>query len=102
MIQALQENLIDLQLIKKSAAVLRALNHNYRQLIIKKIVEKGRMTVTELYIALRDEQSIVSQHLRILREAAILKSVRQGKFIFYEINESKIFRIKDGIAAIIS
>ena len=76
--------------IKKAALVLRALNHKLRQLILKTIDEHKRITVTELYVKLRLEQSVASQHLAILRKADIVKTVREGKFIFYTINEERI------------
>jgi DNA-binding transcriptional ArsR family regulator len=39
---------------------------------------------------LRLEQSVASQHLAILRKADIVKTVREGKFIFHTINEDRI------------
>jgi ArsR family transcriptional regulator, virulence genes transcriptional regulator len=79
--------------IKKAALVLRALNHKLRQLILKTIDEHKRITVTELYVKLRLEQSVASQHLAILRKAEIVNTVREGKFIFYTINEKRIAEI---------
>jgi len=76
--------------IKKAALVLRALNHKLRQLILKTIDEHKRITVTEIYVKLRLEQSVASQHLAILRKTEIVNTVREGKFIFYTINENRI------------
>ncbi len=86
---------IDYLRIKKAALVLRALNHKLRQQIIKTINEHKRITVTELYVKLRLEQSVASQHLAILRKADIVSTVREGKFIFYTINEERIVAIND-------
>jgi DNA-binding transcriptional ArsR family regulator len=79
--------------IKKAALVLRAINHKLRQSILKTIDEHKRITVTELYVKLRLEQSVASQHLAILRKADIVNTVREGKFIFYTINEKRIEEI---------
>jgi ArsR family transcriptional regulator, virulence genes transcriptional regulator len=79
--------------IKKAALVLRALNHKLRQQILKIIDEHKRITVTEIYVKLRLEQSVASQHLAILRKADIVNTVREGKFIFYTINETRIAEI---------
>ena len=86
---------IDYLRIKKAALVLRALNHKLRQQIIKTISDHKRITVTELYVKLRLEQSVASQHLAILRKADIVSTVREGKFIFYTINEDRILAIND-------
>ncbi|HEX7456885.1 MAG TPA: hypothetical protein VF301_00470, partial [Ginsengibacter sp.] len=59
------DNLLDIDYynIKKAAMVLRSLNHTLRQQAIKTIHENKRITVTELYVKLRLEQSVASQHL---------------------------------------
>jgi DNA-binding transcriptional ArsR family regulator len=81
---------IDYYNVKKAALILRALNHKLRQQLIKLIDEKKRITVTEIYVQLRLEQSVASQHLAILRKAGILSTERDGKFIFYLINAKRI------------
>jgi ArsR family transcriptional regulator, virulence genes transcriptional regulator len=81
---------VDLLNIKKAALILRALNHKLRQQIIKLIDEQGKMTVTELYVKLRLEQSVASQHLAILRKAGFVKTARDGKFIYYSVNISRL------------
>ena len=81
---------IDYYNIKKAAMVLRSLNHMLRQQVIKTIHDNKRITVTELYIKMRLEQSVASQQLAILRKAGIVFTERDGKFIFYTINSSRI------------
>ena len=84
---------IDLLNVKKAALILRAVNHKLRQQIIKLIDEHGKMTVTEIYVKLRLEQSVASQHLAILRKAGFVKTDRDGKYIFYSINISRLQEI---------
>ena len=84
---------VDLHNLKKAAMVLRAINHKLRQQILKLIDENGKMTVTEIYVKLRLEQSVASQHLAILRRAGIVKTRPDGKFIYYSINPSRIDEI---------
>lgn len=81
---------IDLLNIKKAALILRAINHKLRQQILKLIDEQGKITVTELYVKLRLEQSVASQHLAILRKAGFVKTSRDGKFIYYSVNVSRM------------
>ncbi len=81
---------VDLLGVKKAALVLRAINHKLRQQILKQIDEHGKLTVTELYVALRLEQSVASQHLAILRKAGFVKTSRNGKFIYYSVNSNRI------------
>jgi DNA-binding transcriptional ArsR family regulator len=76
--------------VKKAAMILRAVNHKLRQQILKLIDEHGKMTVTELYVKLRLEQSVASQHLAILRKAGFVKTERDGKFIYYSVNTARL------------
>ncbi len=84
---------IDLVQSKKAAMTLRAINHKLRQQMLKLLDEHKRMTVTELYVKLRLEQSVASQHLAILRRAGIVSTQRTGKFIFYSPNYTRIAEV---------
>ena len=75
--------------------ILRALNHKLRQQIIKLLDEQKKMTVTELYVKLRLEQSVASQHLAILRRAGIVATQRDGKFIYYTVNYPRVKEVTD-------
>lgn len=81
---------VDLLNVKKAALILRAINHKLRQQILKLIDETGRITVTEIYVKLRLEQSVASQHLAILRKAGFVKTDRDGKFIYYTVNATRL------------
>jgi DNA-binding transcriptional ArsR family regulator len=92
---------IDYFNVKKAALILRALNHKLRQQIIKILEENSRMTVTDLYIMLRLEQSVASQHLAILRRAGILKTERDGKYIYYRVNEERVMQINQFVDSLL-
>ena len=81
---------VDLHNLKKAAMVLRAINHKLRQQVLKLIDENGKMTVTEIYVKLRLEQSVASQHLAILRKAGFVKTDRDGKFIYYSVSSERL------------
>ncbi len=84
---------VDYHALKKAALVLRALNHKLRQQLLKLIEDEKKITVTEIYVRLRLEQSVASQHLAILRKAGIVSTERDGKFIFYTVNYKRIDEI---------
>jgi DNA-binding transcriptional ArsR family regulator len=84
----------DAQLVNKAAVVLRAVNHQLRQQMIRHIHQQGRMNVTDLYVKLRLEQSVASQHLAILRKAGFVVTQREGKQIFYSINYEKLKQVQ--------
>ncbi|MBC7949900.1 MAG: helix-turn-helix transcriptional regulator [Chitinophagaceae bacterium] len=81
---------VDLLNVKKASLILRAINHKLRQQILKLIDEQGKITVTEIYVKLRLEQSVASQHLAILRKAGFVRTERDGKFIYYTVNTARL------------
>lgn len=81
---------IDVIQLKKAALILRAINHKLRQQILKLIHQNSKMTVTEIYVKLRLEQSVASQHLAILRKAGYVNTLRDGKFIYYSVNQDRL------------
>lgn len=84
---------IDYQIMRKSMIVLRAVNHKLRQEMIQLIDSKGKMTVTDLYVKLRLEQSVASQHLALLRRAGVVITTRDGKYIYYSVDHQRLDEI---------
>jgi DNA-binding transcriptional ArsR family regulator len=93
---------IDFLQVKKAAVTLRAINHKLRQQIMRLLEDQQRMTVTEIYVQLRLEQSVASQHLAILRRAGIVETFRDGKYISYSINAERLAQLNRHVVGIIS
>ncbi|MFT3904239.1 MAG: metalloregulator ArsR/SmtB family transcription factor [Niabella sp.] len=89
------ELILDTLRVKKASLILRAINHKLRQQILKLIDTNENITVTEIYIKLRIEQSVASQHLAILRKAEFVKTKREGKFIHYTVNTERIKELNE-------
>ena len=87
------EVLLDYSELRKAVMVLRAVNHKLRQDIVALLSNNEQMTVTDIYIKLRLEQSVASQHLAILRKAQIVNTTRNGKFIYYSLNPDRLAHI---------
>lgn len=88
-----QDILLDYNELRKAVLVLRAVNHKLRQRMLDLLEENSRMTVTEIYVKLRLEQSVASQHLAILRRAGVVQTERTGKFIYYSVNKGRVTQI---------
>lgn len=84
------DNIADTLLLKKAALVLRAINHPLRQQMLKLIHQNGKLCVTDLYIKMRLEQSVASQHLAILRKAGFVETERSGKQIYYAVSHPRL------------
>jgi DNA-binding transcriptional ArsR family regulator len=68
---------------------------------VKLIDEQQKMTVTEIYVKLRLEQSVASQHLAILRRAGIVITTREGKFIFYTVDYNRLEQINQFVEQLV-
>ena len=89
---------IDYHAVKKAALILQSINPKLTQQILQLINQHRKNTVTEIYIKLRLEQSVASQHLAILRKTQIVKTTREGKFIHYSINHDRLTEIDKFVA----
>ncbi len=76
--------------LQLSSNIVKALAHPLRLKILEYIDRKGNVNVNKIYTALKIEQSITSQHLRVLRMAGIVNSDKDGKFVHYAIDYTTI------------
>ena len=53
----------------------------------------GNRSVSEIIDSTGLSQTLVSFHLKVLREARIVKAVRQGPFIFYSLAEPSLLAL---------
>ncbi|MBK7872088.1 MAG: helix-turn-helix transcriptional regulator [Saprospiraceae bacterium] len=76
--------------LQVSSDILRAVAHPLRLKIIEFIDQNEMINVNKIYNNLKLEQSITSQHLRILRMAGVVQTKRDGKFIHYYLDYDKL------------
>ncbi len=80
-----------------SSEILRAMAHPLRMQILEFVDKHKTINVNKIYNTLKLEQSITSQHLRILRIAGVVEASRDGKFIYYSINYPKVAQVIKGV-----
>lgn len=78
--------------MEKEAKFFKALAHPLRLKIIKKL-SNGELCVCKLNEDVDFSQSNLSQHLRVLKEAGILNSKKEGMWMYYSIADSKILKV---------
>ncbi|MFN0274943.1 MAG: ArsR/SmtB family transcription factor [Chitinophagales bacterium] len=79
--------------LTKTVTMLRAITHPLRLKLIGYIDKNKEVNVNKIYSALNLEQSLTSQHLKILRQAGCVITRRKGKFIYYGVNYELIKKI---------
>lgn len=76
--------------LQNSSDILRALAHPLRMKILEFIDKNKIINVNKIYNTLKLEQSITSQHLKILRASGLVQTHREGKFIHYTIDYPRL------------
>lgn len=77
----------DSKVFSDISQLVRALDHKLRQGIIIAIADAGEINNTDLWVKLRIDQSVLSQHISILKAANIINKRKEGKYIYYSISE---------------
>ena len=95
----LNENMnpFNLKYLDQANQTIRALAHALRLDILSYIDQYPGTNVNSIYNALELEQSITSQHLRILRQAKLVNCVREGKQILYSLNYPRLHSLQSAI-----
>ena len=89
------------ELLRPAMRILRALAHPLRLQIIRVIHDNdGSANVGEIFTTLQIEQSIASQHLRVLRQAELVKTRRDRKFIYYSLDYERLARTTKAITVL--
>jgi len=76
----------DNEKLQYSTTLMKALAHPLRLRILEFIDSQGVINVNKIYNALKIEQSVTSQHLRLLRLAGVVNANKDGKYVNYDIN----------------
>lgn len=74
-------------IMKKAVKGITSIAHPLRLRILEYVDVNGPSSVSAITKAVREEQVIVSQSLRKLRDAHLVKTQRRGIFIYYDLQE---------------
>ncbi len=78
---------LPIETMKKAARGITYIAHPLRLRILEYLDVNGASSVSAITKGVREEQVIVSQSLKKLREANLVKTERRGIFIYYKIEE---------------
>lgn len=72
-------------------AFCRAMGDETRQEILRLLQHKGEMCVSDIVKAFnKSSQPTISHHLKILKQERLVDSRREGKEIYYSLNEDNV------------
>ena len=77
---------------KKISSLMKVLGAPFRIELLYEI-GSGEACVCHLVAVFKKRQAFISQHLMVLRDAGILTTRRDKKYIFYSISDMQIFSL---------
>jgi ArsR family transcriptional regulator len=83
------------------AELTKALGHPARMQILHLLIERNACVCGEIVDELPLAQSTVSQHLKVLKDAQLIRGEIDGPSICYCINPTALFRLKSLIASLL-
>jgi ArsR family transcriptional regulator len=86
---------------EKLARIFKILSVETRVRIVH-LLKKRSLCVTALASQLGITPAAVSQHLRILRDAEIVKSQKQGFYVHYWLNKSNIAQLSKEVEKLLT
>src|SRR5208283_2546126 len=93
----MSKQVLDERKLEKAAKKLRSIAHPMRVSVLEMLNEKPKMNVTQIYTKLKIEQAAASHHLSLLRNNGILNAKREGKEIYYSLNQDNLNHLIDCI-----
>ncbi|KAA6461434.1 metalloregulator ArsR/SmtB family transcription factor [Bacillus sp. CCB-MMP212] len=75
---------------ERPADILRMLGHPMRLMIVRELISKGPLNVSQLQRLLRVPQSTMSQQLIKLKQFKMVSYERKGNEIYYIVSDEKV------------
>jgi len=87
--------------LSETAKLLKAISDKNRLKIID-LLSCGKMCVCKITENLNLSQPNISHHLKVLKEAGLIKSTKRGKWVDYELKLEKLERLQLDLGEIIA
>lgn len=77
--------------------IFKALSHPIRLKIACGLLQKGKCNVNTMVERLGESQSLISQHLSILKKSKVIKGYREGNIIWYKLENDLAIKLLKNI-----
>ncbi|MCP4457534.1 MAG: winged helix-turn-helix transcriptional regulator [Cytophagales bacterium] len=81
----------------KASDMLKAISYPYRLEILKMLEDLEYHPVYEIQAYTGVESTLLSHHLNKMKDKGIIKSYRDGRFIYYKLAMKEIIKVLDCI-----
>lgn len=90
---SVEEPTVSDELLELMADKFRMLSDPTRLAILRSLMTRGEMNVSELVIASGRSVANVSKHLKLLADAGLLSRQKQGSFVLYRLDDPLIAKM---------
>ena len=80
--------------LEQAALVFKALADETRLSILKQLRDQGEVCACDFRACCAVAQPTVSHHLKVLREAGLVKAEKRGLWVHYRLNEAKLAALR--------
>lgn len=94
-VEALADSLIPSETAADLAEMFRLLGDPTRVRILYALLEVGELCVGDLAAVVGTSETKVSQAMRLLRSAAVVRNRREGRHIFYRLDDAHVRMLLD-------
>ncbi len=94
-VSALRERLPDTEARRRTADLFRLLGDHTRVSILMALLEGGELCVCDLSATIDVAENVVSQALRLLRTADVVRTRRDGRRIHYRLADAHVRMLLD-------
>ncbi len=84
---------LDFDYYTRPVDILRILGHPMRLMIVRGLISKGPLNVSELQKLLRVPQSTMSQQLIKLKQFKVVSYERKGNEVYYTVDDEKVIGV---------
>ena len=93
-VNKIKRRMPDIEEVQKLSAIYKALGEPTRFRIMY-CLKQDEMCVCDISSILNMSQSAISQQLRVLRNLRLVKHRKEGKMVYYSLDDEHIFGILD-------
>lgn len=76
--------------LEEAARLFKALGDETRLAILRQLQEQGEVCACNFLACCELAQPTVSHHLKVLREAGLVKTEKRGLWVYYTLNQEKL------------
>jgi len=94
-VAAVRERMPDPRSAEDLARVFQVLAEPARLRIVTALLEAGELCVCDLAAVVGQKETVTSQHLRVLRAARTVRNRRDGRMVYYSLDDAHVRMLMD-------